>query len=50
MSDRQDEWFEADTARYLANRQRLIDAHAYSPGDERYNLCSRACGHGALFA
>ena len=45
MSDRQDEWFEADTARYLANRAALTAAHAYSPADER-----DACGVGLVCA
>ncbi len=45
MSDQHDDWCEGDTARYLANRQRLIDAHAYSPGDER-----DACGVGLVCA
>jgi glutamate synthase (NADPH/NADH) large chain len=45
MSDHQDEWFEGDTARYLANRAALTAAHAYSPGDER-----DACGVGLVCA
>ena len=45
MSDRQDEWFEADTARYLANRAALTAAHAHSPADER-----DACGVGLVCA
>ncbi|MCX7585921.1 glutamate synthase large subunit [Phenylobacterium sp. 58.2.17] len=45
MSDQHDDWCEGDTARYLANRAALIDAHAYSPGDER-----DACGVGLVCA
>ncbi|KQW69344.1 glutamate synthase [Phenylobacterium sp. Root77] len=45
MSNHRDEWFEGDTARYLANRAALTAAHAYSPGDER-----DACGVGLVCA
>ncbi len=36
---------DGDAARYLANRQRLMASHAYSPGDER-----DACGVGLVCA